>query len=161
MTILEGAVNGPGPNIDKRLESKLFVLATTPIPEAMRKLMSMAFWAVAEQLEEDRLLENLVKVNCFVTNYGDITLKLSDNQLAYVISIINYPIKKWEEQNCGEIHMLMFIIEELCHHYWNIEDEVEVNYKVLEVIKRIVPKTEMGDIYNIDWMEKEKSKKNI
>lgn len=158
MSILVGAITGPGPNIDKRLVGKLFVLATIPIDEDIKKLLAMGFWGVAEQLDSDHLLNNLPRINCFITPFGDVSINLDDNQFGMHMAMAVYPVQKWRDSNLGELHMLLCIVEELCHHYWNIEDEVEVNYKVLEVIKRIVPKTEMSDLYNVDWMEKQDKK---
>lgn len=158
MSTLKGALSGVvGPIIDKRLEGKLFLLTTVPIEENVRNLLTMGFWGVAEQLEEDGLLADLVRINCFVTQYGDVSIKLDDNQEGCHMALAIYPVQKWRNLQRTELQMLTCIVEELCHHYWNIEDEVRVNYKVLDIIKRILPNSniQMSDLYNLQWMQEQ------
>lgn len=154
MSKLDGVISALGPLIDARLNGKIIFNTTIQIPDKVRILMSKSFWAVAEELEQDQKLENITIVNCIVTSNGDYTIKHDEEQLAYyVYPTIVYPIQNWTDLNCSEVHVLLFVIEELCHHFWNIDDEVEVNYKVHEVMKRIIPSIKLEDLYNTQWIK--------
>lgn len=144
------------PIIDNRLRESISLATTAEVPEEICVLMSKSFKAIADQLEEDNLLKDIMEVQILVTDRDEITLELFEEELATVISIIIYPIIKWTEARFNDEIMLMFIIEEFAHFYWNIRDEVQVNYKVLEIIQRIIPTLKMEDIYSIDFMEENK-----
>jgi len=155
---LEGAIfDTPIPAIDERLKGKLILATTTLIPEMIGKLMEQSFWAVAEQLQEEGKLKNISKVYCIITPDGDFTIKRAEKRLAYYISnIVVYPVRIWLNERYEDILVLTCIIEELCHCFWGIDDEVAVNYKVLEVMKRIKADVVMSDLYNLNWMEEHK-----
>ncbi|PEM49102.1 hypothetical protein [Bacillus wiedmannii] len=154
-TLIEAVTGVSGPVIDKRIEDKLFLLTTIPIEDDIKRLLTMGFWGTAEQLENDGLLNDLTKLNCIVTPYGEVSLKMDDEQDGCHMSIAIYPVQKWKDSKRTELQMLTCIVEELCHHYWNIEDEVEVSYKVLDVIRRIMPNDDikMDKLYNVEWLE--------
>lgn len=158
MSRVEGAIyNVPVPKIDERFNGKLILITTTPIPEKIGRLMEQSFWALAEQLQEEGRLKDIAKVYCIITPDGDFTIKCDGKRLAYYISnIVVYPIQIWTDKRYGDILVLTCIIEELCHCFWGIDDEVAVNYKVLEVMKRIKSDVVMSDLYNIKWMEEHK-----
>lgn len=155
--IIKGALTGiSGPKIDDRLNEKVHILSTVEIPSEIRQIMALSFYAVAEQLEKDNKLDENLYVNCIISDFGKITIELDDDQYANVISIINYPIEKWKIKNLSQIGILVTITEELAHFFWSITDEVEVNYKVLEIINIVQPQIKMEDLYNIEWMENNK-----
>lgn len=152
-------VNTPLPVIDQRLKNKLFVNANTLINSKVNNLFSRAVVAVSDQLENDDKLDKLpFKATCIFTDYGKVAIELLEGESAIVMGLIIYPIQKWIDQKYTDLQILICITEELCHYFWSIEDEVEVNYKVLEVIQRIRPESniQMKDLYNIEWMEANK-----
>jgi len=157
MSRLVGAINTPGPHIDERLVGKLHLLTTIPIQDNIRVLLSQSYRAVAEQLEKEKKLNNILNVICIITPYGDFAIQRDNEQLAYCIShLVIYPIQKWIDDNFNDLKILLFITEELCHTFWEIHDEVRVNYKVLEVMKHIMPELQMENLYNTKWMEENK-----
>lgn len=149
--------------IDNRLVGKVFTGANTEVPERIKNLFTYTCYGVAEQLFEEGILDKIpFLVNCMFTEYGKITLELDEEQFGNVMGLIIYPIKKWLDNNLSDLHILLCMAEELCHYLWSIEDEVEVNYKVLTVIRKILPDKDiqMHDLYNVDWMETESKKQD-
>lgn len=147
--------------IDNRLVGKVFMGSNTHIPERIKVLFTGACFGVAEQLSKENKFGTLpFLVNCVFTDYGKVTFELERNQFANVMGVIIYSIKRWSDNNLSDLHILLCMVEELCHYFWGIEDEVEVNYKVLEVVKLILPNKniEMSDLYNEDWMDNERKK---
>lgn len=144
--------------MDHRLNGKLFFSSNVVVPERIRKLFNYVIFGVGEQLEKEGILDNTpFKVNCIFTEYGKITLELDEAQFGNVMGLIIYPIQKWLNSNLSDLQIMVCIAEELCHYFWAIENEVEVNYKVLEVIRNVLPdkNIQMHDIYNVQWMEEQ------
>lgn len=50
-----------------------------------------------------------------------------------------------------ERFVYVFIVEELCHIIWAIDDEWKVRDKVYEVIKRIYHDIRFDDLFNPNW----------
>lgn len=147
--------NGPA-NIDERIKDKVVLLATHPISDRIAKITGISLWAVAEQLEKDGLLESITSVNCIFTDDGNVSIQMDPEQLGNIMRIIIYPMGRWlsfYSPHNPDYPIFLFIIEELAHHYWNIEDEVEVNYKVIEIMKHIFPQIQMEDVYSRNFMD--------
>lgn len=159
MSTLVNAKEVKGPKIDPRLKNKLYFKTTCDLSDELIKLFSVSIWAIAEEIEEEKLLEEeklISCINCMTIDSDEFTIKIDNNQLAMTVSLAVYPIHKWTELT--EIGICVNIIEELCHHYWNITDEVEVNFKVIKVLKRIYPNIKMSHVYNTEWMNTELKK---
>lgn len=151
----------PSPSIDNRIFGKVFFCSNTEVPERIKKLFTYTCYGVAEQLQKDELLSKTHSpLNCIFTDYGKVAFELDEEQFGNVMGLIIFPIKKWLENGLSDLHILLCMTEELCHFLWGINDEVEVNYKVLSVIQNIMPAAgiQMSDLYNVDWMEEEMSK---
>ena len=142
--------------IDDRLKEYIHLTTTDQIPNDIAKALALCCWAISEQLEAEGELGNLPLANCVFTNDSKVTFQLDDEQLGMVMNLIVYPMNKWNklmQQFSNQDIYYVAITEELVHLYWNIRDEVEVNFKVLEILKRISPTIKMSDIYNIEFMD--------
>lgn len=153
MANLIGAISTKGPaNIDARIKDKVLLAANSPISEKIAQCIGTSLWAVAEQLEIDGLLDNLTTVTCIFTRDGKTSIKLDPKELGIYMRIIVYPMEKWNSFKRSpneQLLIYMILIEELAHHFWNIEDEVEVNYKVISIMKHIFPDIKMSDVYSL------------
>lgn len=153
MVQLINAINTTGPaNIDERIKDKVLLAATSPISENVARYLGSSLWAVAEQLDRDGLLGEITTVTCIFTSDGDLTLKMLPQQFGVMMRLIVYPMSRWEKfpnRSNKQLLIHMILIEELAHHFWNIEDEIKVKYKVIEIMKHIFPDVEMSDVYSI------------
>lgn len=148
-----GSTSKFGPVIDKRMKDKITIATTTEIPGNIAFLLDFGIKAVVKQLEEENILSTVMPVQILVTNRDEISLEFLDEELATVISLIMYPIHKWIEKGLEDIKILVCIVEEFAHFYWNIQDEVIVNDKVLKIIERVVPNTTMETLYDKKWLD--------
>ena len=149
---LIGAISTQGPKkIDGRIEGKITLIANSPISSKIAKLFTVCLDATAEQLDNESMLDEITRVTCIFTGDGEISIKLDPEQLGVHMAIIIYPMNKWEEFLVKQADHLVctMMIEELVHHFWSIEDEIKVNYKVLDVLRHIYPDIKMEDVYNI------------
>jgi len=153
LSTIIGSIPAKVPSVDKAFNGTLHFLSTIEINDRIFRLIMIATDKVAEQLKADEL-ENLKNVWCIFSNSDEITLKLDPEQGAIRVSLCVYPVKKWLDNNYDDIKILMCLMEELCHHYWEISDEIQVKRKVLQVMSRIFPymKT-LKDLYCIESLE--------
>lgn len=161
MLILENNKVGINiPIIDPRIENKLFFNSTCVLSENLISIFEKTFWAIAEQLEKENLLEDettIASLTCITINSDEFTIKLNDNQLSMTNSLVVYPIYEWI--NLTNLTIYVIIIEELCKHYWSIQDDVEVSLKTVEVLERIYTNIELADVYEADWINQKFNKR--
>ena len=77
--------------------------------------------------------------------------KVLDNNLTNYISRYNNIKNKVLNESVSyedndEILITGCFVEELAHHFWFIDDEIEVKHKVFEILKHIYPEIELDYI---------------
>ncbi|MDU8978369.1 MAG: hypothetical protein E7G38_15625, partial [Clostridium perfringens] len=123
------------PAIPERLENKLEFRITTELTEEDILLYSTVLIYFDKQLKKDKVnLDYIPKTFAIFTDDGDIEISLSDTVLGINSNIIIYAIKRFEKLNLPEVLKVSVFLEELCHWAWNIEDEVEVKFKIFEIL---------------------------
>lgn len=148
--IVKNHVNTVGPVIPNELIRKLVVVATYELTEHEAKLFTLALQAIVNQMEKEKMdFTKIPRTNAIITKDGSIELEFEDTILGTQVSLVIYAVQKWRNFKYGDQQILMILIEELCHNYWNIEDETIVKYKVWQVIKWIMPDVELIDLYNV------------
>lgn len=154
---VDAMVGAKIPFIDSRIKNIVYFTSNFQLDVRLIKLFEMCFWALAEQLESEDLLDKKVPyVTCLALNNDMFTIQLDENQLGMITALAVYPIYRWN--GFPDNIVCTFILEELCHCLWCIRDEVEVNFKVFEIMKRIYLKIKMRDLYNVEWMNEELKK---
>jgi hypothetical protein len=83
----------------------------------------------------------------------EFTFILEPNEDSCTINFCIYPIHRWTINNLSKTRMLANIVEQLCHFYWNLKDEVKGSYKVLEIMKRVSKRIELEHFYDVDYIE--------
>lgn len=155
---LQAKVGAKIPRVDKRVGHLIKFTANYQMNDCLIKLFEESFKAVADQMEQEKLLEIKKQyITCIALNTNTYSFEIQDE--AYGIIVVNaiYPTYKWEGFTYIQIYTC--IIEELCHFFWEITDELEVNFKVYEIVKRIDSNVKMQDLYKIEWMDNELKKR--
>lgn len=148
--IVKNHVQTVAPVIPDELRKKLIIAATYQLTEHEAKLFSLALQAVVQQIKKEGIDFNKIpRTNAIITKDGSVEFQLESNVLGSHVSLAIYAVQKWRDMRYGDHQILMILIEELCHNYWNIEDETLVMYKVHQVIKWIMPNVELKDLYNV------------
>ena len=84
-----------------------------------------------------------------ITESGALSMRIAvDSVVAAYLPVCLYSTVKWRKYSERPHLVALIIAEELCHHFWRIDDEEEVKYKTFEVLKRIYPGTEIAQFYN-------------
>lgn len=138
--------------VDDRIHSNIKLFATTEIDENIEELIYLVSSKLADQFEYENK-QDIPTCNCIFIDSDEITFILDTNEDACYIHFCVYPIYKWISNNLSKIKIIVNILEELCHFYWNLEDEVQVCYKVLEVMKRINKRLELEHFYDPGYIE--------
>lgn len=126
------------PQIPDMLKGKLTFVANHGLNAKEVQIFGMALQAIVLQLEEDKITkEKLNNVNAIFTKDGSFAMyEENSNTFGLHFSLAVYAIENLRKLN-NERFLLVAFIEELVHHYWRIEDETKVKYKVIEIAQKI------------------------
>ncbi|MFT8312941.1 MAG: hypothetical protein ABF633_01655 [Clostridium sp.] len=153
MPLLKNALLKKMPvGVDERIDPKIKLYATTEIDERIGKLFCFASMKLSDQLEYEKM-KDVPTCCCVFTDGEEITFTLKENQFGAHLHFCWYPVEKWLKNDYSNTEIIKCILEEFCHFYWNIEDEVEVCYKVLEIMKRIDDRLKLEDLYDDNNIE--------
>ncbi len=101
---------------------------------------------------EARALPNIL-TNIFFVGENAITLQFEPAQYGACFTGIYYPVYKWRAAHLTDQQIITCIIEEMCHVFWGIRDEIQVEYKVLDVVHVRYPELTLGDLYSPEWLQ--------
>lgn len=127
--------------IPKLLTNKIFVASDCKLKSLEIELFNIAIQIVSEQLlidhTKDYDLDKIPNANIFFSLYGNIsyTADKSIHELGIHFSTIVYLMNNLRQIIDKQL-LLATYIEEMTHHFWIIDDEVEVKYKVVEIAQR-------------------------
>jgi hypothetical protein len=148
MLFLENAICGIGPIIPNNLKEKIRFVANYSLEKREAELFTLALTALNKQFMMENK-QDIMRVICIITSDGTYTMKMDKSQLGSQHAVCLYAVEKWRKQKYGDYQMLTIMLEELCHHFWAIEDETKVQYKVLEIIKIIDPNITIEQLYKL------------
>lgn len=136
--ILHNFVTTKVPKIPDILKNKLTFVANFKLNDNEVHIFGLALIAIAEQLKKDNITnQQLTNVNVIFTKNGSFSMEEETNTtFGLHFSLAIYAIENLRKIN-NERFMLFTFVEELVHHYWCIENETNVKYKVLEVVQLI------------------------
>lgn len=161
MSSLKDTVPIPITMIPKILENKITLIANVQITQDEINLFQAALNAISEQLEEDGIEESkLTRVNALFTKDGSFHFVDEGENVAlglhFSLSLFAMDRIRVEVKKKNEIIYLIVFIEELVHHYWSLEDEVETKVKLIEILNRILEKpVGITDVFPKDWLNEE------
>lgn len=141
-------------------KNKIFVTYTIELTELETKIFEYAIGLVANKLKQEGIKNSdLRKVNIFFIPYWKYTINAkstSENDFNYGthFKVITYSVNAWREKMITDDLLLIIMLEELCHCFWNIDDEYLVKLKIQEVIRQDLPNFDISK--NIDMEEVKK-----
>lgn len=147
------------PKVEGEIKNYLNFSFTCDISSEILRIMEVCINETSKLMSEEGLFENpisLPTVNIIISDSDTISLKLFSAEQAITTHLIFYSLDRLITH--PEYIRCMIIIEELCHMFWNIKSEFDVNFKVYEIIKRIYPSIKIFDLYNKDAMIEEGKK---
>lgn len=139
------------PNI---LKNKLEFRTTTNLSENDTIAFAKALIKLEELIVEECVnIDNVPRAFAIFTDQGDLKISLDKGTLGTNVHLICYAIQRWEEYNLSEVHKVSVFLEELCHWFWNIDDEVKVKFKVFEILKRIYATVKFEEVFNLKGLQ--------
>ncbi len=151
MMIVKEVINTcPAPIIPSLLKSHITLVATYNLTRHEASLLSDALSAVSIQMIRESY-SFIFPISIVITCDGSISLELANSDIlgVYLARLILYAVQRWRDKQYSDRHILTIYIEALYHCIWDIYDETEVNYKVLEIFKHIFPNITITDLYNM------------
>ncbi|KML40622.1 hypothetical protein [Cytobacillus firmus] len=161
MARLINAVTSPGPSVPETLTGKLSFLANCPLTQEEANEFNLILNELANELEEDGITrEDLTRVTAIFTrdNKFEIEDVGDDPALGLHFSLAVYAMDRIRDKRreVGQIASLMVYIEELVHHYWRLEDEVETKVKAARILSRIYnQEIQVTDLFPREWLNAE------
>lgn len=141
-----------GPILPPVLSDRIKMIATCDLLPSEIQAFNDAFHALAIALSSDPSAPRTTSLTVIFADTDSFTLTLKDRQswgLHFCIAF--YPLHLWREQRLSYLVMLIAALEELCHHFWSIEDEIEAKDKVTSLIQLLYPRISRNDLYKPDW----------
>ena len=125
--------------IPKIIADKINFIINYEINEREILIFNMALSAVENGIKKDNL-NNLNRTNVVFTQNGSFYFSQKrDDVFGMHCNFCIYAMETLRKTE-NEYFVLVTFIEELVHHFWGIEDEVAVKYKVVEIAQTVEPK---------------------
>lgn len=136
------------PAIDMRLRDRITCVASGPIPAQVRNAMTLGTMLIANQMEKDAIdFKTGLPITCVFTAKSEFGIRLDSSQVAIAVDLAVYSLEQMQPY-LESVRLYSILVEELCHLIWEIKDEVEVKYKVLEIMQSIFPNLTIDDLYS-------------
>lgn len=135
--------------VPTRLISKLGITGDVDLSDDESKVFSYALLLLDMQFSKENInISDLPSVQILFLKDGNFSIKnVSNSYAGATTNVIMYIMDKI--RNWSNAHKIIAIfLEELTHHFWNIEDEIIVKHKVLEIMRNFLPELRMEDIYD-------------
>lgn len=147
MIIKNQYVINPKPLIPEILKDKVKIFSTCCLTMDEVKTFNLALQTVADHLKKEKInLNNHQLVNIIFTENGEIVFYEDIETVTGIqMSVIAYMMNKIRKLDSLTILTIVYI-EELVHFFWRIYDETEVKYKVVEIIRDIIPEFTIEDM---------------
>jgi len=159
MSKFKNQITSSGPSIPDFLLDKIEIRAIFALREQEAFLFSVALTGVSNQLIKEGYEKNqLARLTVLLTKDGTFELIEDENDveeypIGFRFNLAVYAVEKWREKEYSDQLILTVFIEELVHHYWNIEDEVITKEKVIEIMNSILNyEIEITDIFSAEWL---------
>ena len=111
------------------------------------QLFQISLQLVANYLNHKNFtLNDYYCLNIFFTENGIISFHDESNKVnGMQIYMAIYKMKNLREKNMSTFSMFVYI-EELAHYFLRISDETKIKYKVIEIMKELIPSFSINDV---------------
>lgn len=146
------------PNIsDFEISSKINFISTINLSEQEILLFRLGVLGIQRQLTKENInIESLPKVTAVITDRKKLTFELDEDAGGSRLNLVFYPINHWKDNEWNDYIKLGAILEEFCHHFWNIEDEAIVKRKVIDIMNNCIfnedSQITISHVYNEKWI---------
>lgn len=131
-------VPSPCPLVPEELNGKINFTSNCVLPDRDMELFNIVLEKLVEQMKEEEFVFSKVgKVTIIFTEKTDFELFFENTEMATYSKLIIYPVIHWQKCNIVEDVKIFSFAEELCHHFWRVDDELQVLYPTLRVMYKI------------------------
>lgn len=145
---LKNAIDTLFPHIPDNLLPHLTVHSTCTLTDREIQIIGLGLKLVGQYVETGNEIIQTIHTNMVTYDTDELTTIHDDEEtLGNNVSYILYPVHRWRKRNLGDLQILTCVIEEMCHCFWIIRDEVIVKYKVVEILKQLSPEIAFETVY--------------
>mgnify|MGYP004626107179 FL=1 len=125
--------------IPDNLKNKILLASSCELTDREKFLFKTSLEATSMMIEKDNL-KKIHSTNVFFTHSGEIHFFPDDDmvEIGTHFRAITYRLDILRSVRNDKFIMFAFI-EEMAHNFWDIEDEIEVKYKVMDIINQFIP----------------------
>lgn len=137
------------PAMPSSLKERISILSTCELTNEEIKVFTTAFIIMEKAIQFDASIPRGIHANIIFTDKNNIDISIDEPETyGFSLPIITYLVDHWRSNSLSSSQILVIAMEELVHHFWSIRDEVEVKYKVFEILKPYFPKSSIEDFYS-------------
>ena len=149
---LVNAICTRGPLLPDRLKNRIRMMTTCNMTDEEISIFNTALIALDIALASDISAPAALPLTVIFTDSDTVSFTISCPETwGLECNLAVYPLHRWREQHLAALPMLLAALEELCHHFWAIEDEILVKDKVTQLVHLVCPGLKKNDLYNPDW----------
>jgi len=147
------------PNVsDFEISSKIAFVSTCSPSNHLIELFRYGVLGIEKQIKNEGIeIKSLPKVTAVITDKKKITFEMDEDAGGSRLNLVFYPINHWLDSEWTDYIILGAILEEFCHHFWNIEDEAIVKRKVIDIMNNCIFNKEsqitIDYVYNEEWIK--------
>lgn len=135
-------------------EDKIQLISTCEMTTDELTAFALVLKYAAVVMEKDGITkEKLKRVSVVFLGSDELIIDQEDNNCgACTFSLIIYHMNRLRKAD-DFLLITYAYIEEIVHHFWNIQDETEVKYKGLEIMQHLNPTFTIDTLkrWNVNW----------
>lgn len=141
------------PPIPEDFSRKLTWSGYCQLTQREQSLFTSAFCAFFEAYNANPPREPEITTNIIISDRDTISISYNNpDDLGTTIRFIIYPVHRWRARRLNDLQIMTCILEELCHMFFTIDDEFQVQDAVVACLKYLLPNVSKSVVYNLNWM---------
>ena len=137
------------PAVPSVLKDRLYLATNCPFAPMEVQVFSLAFALIAEQLQSHPSPDPGIYVTAIFTDTDTLSFEIDPNDMGNFMPVIIYPLHKLRAQKYTDLQLLTIALEELCHCFWAIRDEIQVTDTVFDIVHDMYPSVRKKDLYRL------------
>ena len=139
------------PAVPDTISPHLTMLSTCPLTPREYNLVNLSLSLIARYIASGNKIIDTIHANMVFFNKDELTILFDDeNTYGNYTAFIMYPLYLWRSKNLSDLQILVCLLEEMCHCFWLIRDELAVKHKVVDVLKLLSPDISFSSVFSGD-----------
>ena len=149
MKLINAAISD-GPVIPDKLKGRIDIKTTIRLSPREIEALYNALFSLDIALRSDDALNPDDHITIVLFDSDIVSFEFEDQEtFGNQVNLVFLPVHRWRARNLNIVQMTVCILEEFCHHFWDIRDEYLVTDKVYELLQYLWPNVPKSAFYNL------------